>query len=97
MASAGPAVTIMLIRTSQSRNSSSTRLAVRRIHDDSFVYGSRTTDARWNVVSHSMTGRASPERTLMQRGQDEVGGKLESSGPGRAPGGIGVGVGHDAE
>ena len=35
------------------------RVAVGRIHELSLVYGSRTTDTRWNVVSHSSSGRAS--------------------------------------
>ena len=36
------------------------RAAVFSIHELSLVYGSRTTLARWNVVSHSSNGRVSP-------------------------------------
>ena len=35
------------------------RVAVGRIHELSFVYGSSTTEARWNVVSHCSSLRAS--------------------------------------
>jgi len=39
------------MRASEPRNGSRIRVAVRRIQLLSLVYGSRMTDARWNVVS----------------------------------------------
>ena len=58
------------------------RAAVRRTHALSLVYGSRTTLARWNVVSHSSSGRVSPpsEVSLVSRA-----GLLATAADGSAP------------
>ena len=68
-ASASAAVTTKLTRASEPRRPSRIRGAVGRIHDDSLVYGSSTTLARWNVVSHS------DERARLgaERGEHQIG------------------------
>ena len=43
------------------------RTAVCKIHELSFVYGSRTTEARWNVVSHSRSVRPPPDSGVRVR------------------------------
>ena len=62
------AVTRKLTRASEPRRPSRMRVAVGRIHELSLVYGSSTTVARWNVVSHSSSGT----RLGTERGQHEV-------------------------
>ena len=58
--SSSSAVRSKLTRAWHPRSSSSNRTADLRIHELSLVYGSSTTVAMWNVVSHSDNGRASP-------------------------------------
>ena len=59
-ASSCSAVTMKLTRASDPRNSSRIRTADFNTQELSFVYGSSTTLARWNVVNHSLSPRASP-------------------------------------
>ena len=67
LASVSSAVTTKLTRPSEPRRPSRMRVAVGRIHELSLVYGSRTTDTRWNVVSHSSSGpRLGAERHQRQ-------------------------------
>lgn len=65
--SSSSAVIRKLTRAWHPRSSSSKRTADFRIQELSFVYGSRTTVAKWNVVSHSETARPSPPTGFKMR------------------------------
>ncbi len=84
MASSAVAVTTQFTRTAASAKSRRIRAAVSRIHALSLVYGSRTTETRWNVVSHCSRVRPSPWSGVSVR---SIGGLLATAGDGSASGG----------